>query len=751
LSVWKALTDNVNFMARNLTTQVRGISKVVTAVANGDLAQKLTVDAKGEVAALAETINAMTDTLSTFTEQVSGVAREVGIEGKLGGQAKVPNATGTWLQLTDNVNQLAASLTTQIRAISEVATAVTKGDLTRAITVGAEGEVARLKDNINQMIFNLRETTQKNQEQDWLKTNLAKFSSMMQGQKNLDTVSRLIMSELTPLVSAHHGAFFMLDQDDRAPVLKLASTYAYKERKNLANRFHFGEGLVGQCALEKKPILLTRVPADYIQISSGLGEAPPLNIIVLPVLFEGVVKAVIELASFNPFSAIHQIFLDQLTESIGVVLNMIGANMRTEQLLLQSQTLTQELQSQSRELTVQQEELKRSNSALEKQALELEEKAKQLEEQNASIEVKNREVELARASLEEKAEQLSLISKYKSEFLANMSHELRTPLNSLLILAKLLADNKDANLSEKQVEYAKAAHAAQLPAHPRQAALRQQGRQPLGEAGRVREDDLRERRRSPHADQRDPRSLEGGSGQDADRAARHRPGRAARLLRAHLPPGGGAEGPAVRDRASRRPALAHPHGSAASAAGAQEPALERIQVHGAWQRPPADGGGARSQPLRVRRPAPGADRPRVLGDRHGHRHPPQQAEDHLRSVPAGRRDHQPQVRRHRTGSFHLARDHPLARRRDPGEERTGRGQHLRPVPARFLRRIGARARGRGAPRAGSRRGGAAWPARRGVAKAGGGLPPGGATARRGGGPAPARTIASACEKGTASS
>ncbi len=457
---WKDLTDNVNFMASNLTTQVRGIVKVVTAVANGDLNQKLVVDAKGEVAALAETINGMTDTLGTFAEQVTTVAREVGIEGKLGGQARVPGARGTWRQLTDNVNQLAGTLTSQLRAISDVATAVTKGDLTRSITVSAEGEVAALKDNINQMIFNLRETTQKNQEQDWLKTNLAKFSGMMQGQKNLEAVSRLIMSELTPLVGAHHGAFFLADSEGNMPVLKLTSTYAYRERKNISNRFRLGESLVGQCALEKKTILLTKVPTDYITISSGLGEATPMNIIVLPVLFEGEVKAIIELASFHPFTAIHQIFLDQLTENIGVVLNMIMANMRTEELLLQSQSLTQELQSQSKELTQQQEELKRTNAELEAQALELEEKAKQLEEQNTAVEEKNAEVELARASLEEKAEQLSLISKYKSEFLANMSHELRTPLNSLLILAKLLADNKDGNLSGKQVEYANTIYAS---------------------------------------------------------------------------------------------------------------------------------------------------------------------------------------------------------------------------------------------------------------------------------------------------
>jgi signal transduction histidine kinase/HAMP domain-containing protein len=453
---WKDLTDNVNFMASNLTTQVRGIVKVVTAVANGDLTQKLIgVEAKGEIAALADTINSMTETLSIFADQVSTVAREVGIEGKLGGQARVPAASGTWRDLTDNVNRLAGNLSAQVRAISDVATAVTKGDLTRSIKVEALGEVAALSDNINQMIVNLKETTQKNQEQDWLKTNLAKFSSMMQGQKNLEAVSRMIMSELTPLVSAHQGAFFLMDSEEGAPLLKLTNTYAYRERKGVANRFRIGESLVGQCALEKKSILVTHAPHDYIHISSGLGEAPPLNIIVLPILFEGEVKAVIELASFNTFSSIHQIFLDQLTESIGVVLNMIMANMRTEELLQQSQSLTQELQNQSKELTHQQDTLKSTNTALERQALELEEKAKQLEEQNTKVEIKNQEVEQARKSLEEKAEQLALVSKYKSEFLANMSHELRTPLNSLLILAKVLSDNKEANLSEKQLDYAR--------------------------------------------------------------------------------------------------------------------------------------------------------------------------------------------------------------------------------------------------------------------------------------------------------
>ncbi len=641
---WKDLTDSVNVMAANLTDQVRGIVKVVTAVADGNLRQKLTVEAKGEVAALAETINNVTDTLATFAEQVTNVAREVGVEGRLGGQANVPGAAGTWKDLTGNVNLLAANLTNQVRAIAEVATAVTKGDLTRSIQVEARGEVAELKDNINTMIDNLRATTDRNQEQDWLKTNLAKFTRMLQGQRDLVTVGKLLLSELAPLVNARQGTVYQMlsDVPDSSPTLSLLAGYAVGDDQS--KRIQVGQGLVGQCALDKQRILLTKVPPGYTRVHSSLGSARPQNIVVLPVLFEGETKAVIELSALQPFTATHLTFLEQLTQSIGVVLNTIEATMRTENLLQQSQQLTMELQTR-------QTELQQTNEQL---AL----KAQELAEQNVEVERKNNEVEQARRALEEKAAELALTSKYKSEFLANMSHELRTPLNSILILGQQLAENPTGNLASKQVDFARNIHSA--------------GTDLLTLINDI----------------LDLSKIESGTVTVEPEAITFRSVRDSVVRTFHSRRRIQEPGVPGRDR---QHAAADVHERRqAPAADPEEPAVECLQVH----RPGPGQDAGRAGVERMVGRAPGAALRarghRHRGLRHRHRHRAGEAASDLRGLPAGRRRDEPQVWGHRPRPRDQPRAGDAARRRDSPRQRAGTGQHLHALPAADV--YGARAR-----------------------------------------------------------
>ncbi|REF36355.1 ATP-binding protein [Thermasporomyces composti] len=444
--VWRELTEAVNYMSQFLTARTRNIAEVTAAVARGDFSRKITVEAHGEMLEMKNTINTMVDQLSLFAEEVTRVAREVGTEGRLGGQAHVPNVAGTWRHLTEAVNHLARSLTTQVRALGNVATAVAQGDLTRHVTVDAAGEVAELKDNINRMIANLRDTTRRTREQDWLKTNLAHVSSLMQGHHDLKSLASRTMSELTPLLSAQFGAFYVARSDpDLGVALERVGTYAAPPEASVDVpdvAFRLGEGLVGQAAVDQRTIVLEGA-SNHTRIATGLGTLIPSHSVFVPLLFKGDTVGVLEFASVTPFGEVELDLLERLKQIIGANVQTIETNTRTEALLAESQRLTQELRTRSEQLQRQQQELQRSNA-------ELAQKAALLAKQNRDIQIRNFTISRTKAQ----ARQASTLAKYKSEFLATMSHELRTPLNSMLILAGLLADNREGNLTRRQVEFA---------------------------------------------------------------------------------------------------------------------------------------------------------------------------------------------------------------------------------------------------------------------------------------------------------
>ena len=623
-------------MANNLTSQVRNIAEVTTAVAQGDLSKKIDVDARGEILELKTTINTMVDQLSSFAAEVTRVAREVGSEGRLGGQAEVEGVSGTWKRLTENVNELAGNLTRQVRAIAEVTSAVAAGDLTRSISVEAQGEVAELKDNINAMVQSLRETILANQQQDWLKTNLARIAGMMQGHRDLAVVAELIIDELAPLVGAQHGTFFLAEPQMRGETrLRLIAGYGLRAERTAPIQYRIGQSLIGQVARSKRAVVVAGVPEGYIKISSGLGEAAPANLAIVPILFEDQVLGVIELASFTPFSQVQTDFLAQLTETLGVNVNTIIANARTDALLEESQRLTSELQARSEELQDQQVELQRSNA-------DLEDKAALLAAQNRDIETKNTEIEQARQEIEERARQLALASKYKSQFLANMSHELRTPLNSLLILARLLAQNPGRNLTAKQVEYANVIYSAGSD-------LLQLINDILDlskvEAGRM---DI-------HAEQFPLSTLL------EDIQATFQPLTAEKGLDFAVETDPGAPLELSTDRQRLRQVLGN---LLSNAVKFTERGHVRLRVG-----------------LSGRRYPRGRRHHGVLRDRHRHRHRAGEPHHDLRGLPAGRRHPVPPVRRHRARLVDRPRGGRAARRRDHRGERARPGQYLHAVPA----------------------------------------------------------------------
>jgi HAMP domain-containing protein/signal transduction histidine kinase/CheY-like chemotaxis protein len=423
---WLDLTNNVNGMADNLTAQVRNIAEVTTAVANGDLTKKIMVEAKGEVLELKGTINTMVEQLNAFSSEVSRVAKDVGTEGILGGQAKVEGVSGTWLKLTNNVNGMADSLTVQVRNITEVVTAVATGDLTRLIDIDTKGEFLELKNNINRMINVLYSADEENKNQNWVKDGVSLLNiKVLDNDKLVDQIETSI-NEISRYVNAGIGALYIYDKENE--ILTLEGSYAYVHRTDVASSFRLGEGVVGQVAYEKKPILLTNVP-DGATIQSGTTKAKALNIYTYPLIFKEELIGVVEVASYEKFNAIILEYIDSALYTLAGSLYVSIQASATSNLLVQSQTQSEELEEQSLQLKSQNKELEQQRQSMDTQRHELE--------------VKNSDLELAQVEVNKRAKDLEDANRYKSEFLANMSHELRTPLNSMLLLSSSLSKVKD--------------------------------------------------------------------------------------------------------------------------------------------------------------------------------------------------------------------------------------------------------------------------------------------------------------------